>query len=214
MPSPPFPGLRPHRQGCQDDRPSRQSLYVTGRHPGAGIPPHVLQMGALGQAPAGRGRACGGHCCRQVWGRGLQGVTLVHPSLLLPQEGPRHGQMVLLGGVPWASTQPAPTAASADPAAPCLRPPAPPLSWEDTVPPGRTVAAASGVVAALGSSRQPEEGGSLGRLHVTGVKARPQGTWGPPTPSHAAGEGQGLAGLATQSRGMGASPVQGARPGL
>lgn len=126
MPSPPFPGLRPHRQGCQDDRPSRQSLYVTGRHPGAGIPPHVLQMGALGQAPAGRGRACGGHCCRQVWGRGLQGVTLVHPSLLLPQEGPRHGQMVLLGGVPWASTQPAPTAASADPAAPCLRPPAPP----------------------------------------------------------------------------------------
>ena len=128
MPSPPFPGLRPHRQGCQDDRPSRQSLYVTGRHPGAGIPPHVLQMGALGQAPAGRGRACGGHCCRQVWGRGLQGATLVHPSLLLPQEGPRHGQMVLLGGVPWASTQPAPTAASADPAAPCLRPPAPPLS--------------------------------------------------------------------------------------
>ncbi|XP_068845743.1 collagen alpha-1(I) chain-like [Capricornis sumatraensis] len=53
-------------------------------------------------------------------------------------------------------------------------------SREDTVPPGRTVAVASGVVAALGSSRQPEEGGSLGRLHDTGVRARPQGTWGPP----------------------------------
>lgn len=92
---------------------------------GAGISPHVLQMGELGQAPEGRGRACGGHCCRQVRGRGLQGVTLVHPSLLLPQEGPRHGQMVLLGGVPWASTQPAPTAPSADPVALSLRPPPP-----------------------------------------------------------------------------------------
>ena len=82
-----------------------------------------------------------------------QGVISVHPSLLLPQEGPRHGQMVLLGEVPWASIQPDPTALRADLVALSLRP-APP-SQEDTVPPGRTVAAASWPLFALPSSWQP-----------------------------------------------------------
>lgn len=60
---------------------------------GAGLSPHVLQMRELGEAPAGRGRACEGHFCGQVWGQGLQGAgdPPFHPSLLLPQEGPRHG---------------------------------------------------------------------------------------------------------------------------
>ena len=167
----------------------------SGRHPRAGA-------GPAGVTAAGR---CGAGGCRgSLWST---------PPCSCRRRGPDTARWCCLAGCP-----------GRPPSLPRLRPlltlqpracaPPPPLSWEDTVPPGRTVAAASGVVAALGSSRQPEEGGSLGRLHVTGVKARPQGTWGPPTPSHAAGEGQGLAGLATQSRGMGASPVQGARPGL
>lgn len=55
---------------------------------GEGISPHVLQMRERGEAPAGRGRACEGHFCGQVWARGLQGAgDPFAPPLPVPAAG-------------------------------------------------------------------------------------------------------------------------------
>ena len=168
----------------QDDQPSRQPLFMSqantqgGRH----ICPHVTDGGAQG-GTRGQGQGLRGSLPQAGVGPGAagQGVTSVSPSLLLPQEGPRHGQMVLRGGVPWASNQPDPTAPRADLVALSLRPAPPPQ-------PGRHCAPWEnndcGFVAALRSSLFPaaEEGRSLGRLHCTDVRAGAQGAWGPPEP--------------------------------
>ena len=149
--------------------------------------PHVTDGGAQG-GTRGQGQGLRGSLPQAGVGPGAagQGVISVHPSLLLPQEGPRHGQMVLLGGAPWASIQPDPTALRADLVALSLRPAPPPpppppqpgrhcAPWEDT---------GCGFVAALRSSLflAAEEGRSLGRLHCTDVRAGTQVAWGPPEP--------------------------------
>lgn len=98
--------------------------------------PHVTDGGAQG-GTRGQGQGLRGSLPQAGVGPGAagQGVISVHPSLLLPQEGPRHGQMVLLGGAPWASIQPDPTALRADLVALSLRPAPPPPPARKTLCP-------------------------------------------------------------------------------
>lgn len=84
---------------------------------GAGvISPRFTGAGA-GGGTCGQGQGLRGSLLQAGVGLGAaggQGIPSFQPSLLLPQEGPRHGQMLLLGGVPWASIRPAPTAPRTD----------------------------------------------------------------------------------------------------
>lgn len=157
LPSPPFLGLPPRRQGCQADQALRRPLFTSQADTrGAGISPHILQVRELGEAPAGRGRACEGHFCRQVWGRELQGgrgSPRSSPPCSCHRRGPDTGRCCCLAGCPGPPSG-LPRLHPGLTLWPCPQPPAP--SREDTEPHGRTAAVASRLCFALHGSPRRE----------------------------------------------------------